>query len=65
MSPSEAAAIRPDRIELYTAREGDTWQAIAERAGNIVKPATLAIMNGHPPDDPPRPGERLKLVVIG
>ena len=27
--------------------------------------ATLAIMNGHPPDEQPRAGERLKIVVAG
>jgi hypothetical protein len=56
----------PNLIALYTARAGDTWQAIAERAGKeIVKPTTLAIMNGHAVDDQPQPGERLKIVVSG
>ena len=64
LSRADAEAIRPNRIDLYTAREGDTWQSIAERAGRgVIKPSTLAIMNGHAVNDQPRPGERLKIVV--
>jgi predicted Zn-dependent protease len=66
LSRSDAEAIRPNRIDLYTAREGDTWQSIAERAGRgVMKASTLAIMNGHAVNDQPRPGERLKIVVAG
>jgi predicted Zn-dependent protease len=62
----EAESIHPNRIDLYMARPGDTWQAIAERAGKgIVKASTLAIMNGHAVNDQPRAGERLKIVVAG
>jgi predicted Zn-dependent protease len=64
LTPGEAESIHPNRINLYTAREGDSWQSIAERQGKgIVKPATLAIMNGHPVNEQPRAGERLKIVV--
>jgi len=63
---AEAESIHPNRIDLYTARPGDTWQAIAERAGKgVVKASTLAIMNGHAVNDQPRAGERLKIVVAG
>jgi predicted Zn-dependent protease len=63
---AEAANIQPNRIDLYTAREGDTWQSIAERQGRgVVKPDTLAIMNGHRVAEPPKAGERLKIVVGG
>jgi predicted Zn-dependent protease len=66
LSRSDAEAIRPNRIDLYTARQGDTWQSIAERAGRgVMKASTLAIMNGHAVNDQPRPGERLKIVVAG
>jgi len=66
LTAAQAEAIRPNRIDLYTVRPGDTWQSIAEsRGGNIVKPTTLAIMNGHAVNDQPRPGERLKIVVTG
>jgi predicted Zn-dependent protease len=66
LSPAEAERIRPNRIELYTARQGDTWQGIAERQSKgLVKAATLAMMNGRTVGDQPRPGERLKIVAGG
>lgn len=66
LSRAEAAAIRPNRVDLYTVRAGDTWQSIAARAGeNIIKPATLAIMNDAEPSQQPRPGDRIKIVVAG
>jgi predicted Zn-dependent protease len=72
LSPAEAERIRPNRIELYTARQGDTWQGIAERQSiaeprskGLVKAATLAIMNGRMISDQPRPGQRLKIVAGG
>jgi predicted Zn-dependent protease len=66
LSAAEAERIQPNRVDLYTARSGDTWQAIAERQGKgVIKPETLAIMNGRTPAEPPRPGERLKIVVAG
>ena len=66
MSQDEANAIEPNLIDLYTAREGDTWQSIAQRAGNgLVRASTLAIMNDHAIDEQPKPGTRLKIVVAG
>jgi predicted Zn-dependent protease len=66
MTRSEAEGIRPNHVGLYTARDGDTWPSIAERAGKGgVKATTLAIMNGHAVTDQPRPGERLKIIVAG
>jgi len=66
LSRADAEAIAPNRIDLYTARQGDTWQSIAARqGGGVVKPTTLAIMNGHAVNDQPRPGERIKIVVAG
>jgi predicted Zn-dependent protease len=66
LSEGEAANIRPNRVQLYTVRSGDTWQSIAGRAGDgAVKPATLAIMNNSDPSRQPRPGERIKIVVEG
>jgi predicted Zn-dependent protease len=63
---AEAEAIAPNRVDLYTARAGDTWQSIAERqGGHVVKATTLAIMNGHAVAEQPRPGERIKIVVAG
>jgi predicted Zn-dependent protease len=66
LSAGEAEAVQPNRIALYIAQQGDTWQSIAERQGKgLVKAATLAIMNGRPVADQPRPGERLKIVASG
>ena len=66
LSASEAAAIRPNRVDIYTVRGGDTWASIAQRAGSgIIKPSTLAIMNDYAPAEPPRVGERIKIVVAG
>jgi predicted Zn-dependent protease len=66
LSQDEADAIEPNLIDLYTARVGDTWQSIAQRAGKgLVSALTLAIINDHAIDDQPEPGERLKIVVPG
>jgi predicted Zn-dependent protease len=66
MSRDEADAVTPNLIDLYTAREGDTWQSIAQRAGKgLVSALTLAIMNDHTIDQQPKAGERLKIVVAG
>jgi predicted Zn-dependent protease len=66
MSRDEAEAVEPNLIDLYTAREGDTWQSIAQRAGKgLVAASTLAIMNDHAIDEQPKPGVRLKIVVAG
>ena len=66
LSQSEASQIRPNRLTFYTARQGDSWQSIAQRAGKgITSAATLAIMNNHDVSDQPQPGERIKIVVEG
>jgi predicted Zn-dependent protease len=66
LTRSEAENIRPNRVDLYTVRPNDTWTSIAERATDgTIKPSTLAIMNDHDPSEPPRPGDRVKIVVEG
>jgi predicted Zn-dependent protease len=65
LSAAEADRLQPDRIQLYTARPGDTWAALARRSGGQVRPAALAIMNGSDPAAAPRPGDRLRLVAGG
>jgi predicted Zn-dependent protease len=66
LSRQEAANIRPNRVDVYTVRPGDTWQSIAQRSGDgTVKPSTLAIMNNADPNQQPRSGERIKVVVQG
>ena len=63
LSAAEAAAIRPNRVDLYPVRSNDTWLGLAERNGGAVKPTTLAIMNDYDPGQPPRAGDRIKVVV--
>jgi predicted Zn-dependent protease len=65
LSASEAGRIRPNRVDLYTVRGGDTWAAIAKRGGGLVSPATLAIMNNYEPNQTPKTGDRIKIVVEG
>jgi predicted Zn-dependent protease len=64
LSRSEAENIRPNRIDLYTVRTGDTWASIAEGAGRGLLPAAkLALINGAGVGEQPRPGDRIKIVV--
>ena len=66
LTQEEVDGIVPNEIALYIAREGDTWQQIADQgSGPIVQATTLAIMNGYPVNEQPRPGDRLKIVVSG
>jgi predicted Zn-dependent protease len=64
LSAAEAENLRPSRIDLYTVRSGDTWESLAKRSGEEdVRPSTLAIMNNYEPNQPPRAGDRIKIVV--
>jgi predicted Zn-dependent protease len=65
LTAAQAEAIRPNRIDIHVAREGDTWESLAERGRGAIRPATLAIMNGATLKEQPRPGQRLKIVVAG
>jgi predicted Zn-dependent protease len=65
LSAAEAADIHPNRVDLYVVRPGDQWEAIARRSGGAADAATIAIMNGRTPADPPPVGERIKIVVGG
>lgn len=65
LSAAEAEAIRPNRVDLYVVRTGDTWQGIAERFGGAVTPSTLAIMNQSTLATQPQVGARIKIVASG
>jgi len=65
LTADEAAAVHPNRIDIYVVRPGDSWQSIAERSGGVIKPATLAVMNGAEPNSQPMVGSRIKIVVGG
>ena len=65
LSATEAENIRPNRVDLYVVRAGDTWAGLAERSGGVIKPESLAIMNQSSPATPPPVGARIKIVVAG
>lgn len=66
LSRAEADEIRPNRLDFYVVREGDTWQSIATRAGrSIVRAAELAVMNGYEANVQPNVGERIKIATMG
>ena len=65
LTAHEADQIRPNRLDFYVVRPGDTWQSIASRGGSLVRASELAIMNRYPVSDQPKPGDRIKIVVIG
>jgi len=66
LSRQEAENIRPNRVDLYTVRTGDTWSSIADViCRGTLKASTLAIMNNYEPTQPPKPGDRIKVVVEG
>ena len=65
LSAKEADNIRPNRLDFYTVRPGDTWQSIAARGGGLVRATELAIMNHHAVSDQPKPDERIKIVIEG
>ena len=65
LTADEAAAVHPNRIDIYVVRPGDSWPSIAERSGGVIKPSTLAVMNGAEPNSQPMVGSRIKIVVGG
>ncbi len=66
LTAREAGAVRANRLGLYTAVAGDSWQSIAQRAGGGLVTATrLALMNGFAVNQQPPAGTRLKIVIAG
>ena len=66
LSMQEASDVRPNQVEFYVVRRGDSWQSISARQsrGN-VNAATLAIMNDHEVNVQPQPCDRIQIVVEG
>lgn len=64
LSPAEAAALRPRRIDVVTVAPGDTVQSLASRMAyaNYKVERFLAI-NDRDADRPLRPGEQVKIVT--
>lgn len=65
LTAAEAEAVHPNRVDIYVVRQGDSWQSIADRSSGVIKPTTLAIMNGAEPNSQPTVGRRIKIVVGG
>lgn len=66
LSRDEASRIRPNRLDFYVVRQGDSWQSIAARQGKgMESAATLAIMNDREVSVQPQAGDRVKIVVEG
>ena len=65
LTAEEAESVHPNRIDIYTVRQGDTWQSIADKSGGVIKAATLAIMNGAETNSQPTVGKRIKIVTGG
>jgi predicted Zn-dependent protease len=65
MTAAEAENVRPNRVDFYVVRAGDTWASIAERSGGVISAATLAVMNNSTPGSALQPGNRIKIVVGG
>jgi predicted Zn-dependent protease len=66
LSIQEASNVRPNRLDFYVVRRGDSWQSIAARQSKgYVNAATLAIMNDREVSVQPQMGDRVKIVIEG
>lgn len=66
LSDSEAAALRPRILDVVTVKAGDTLQSLANRmAVSNHKLETFLTINDRESNEPLRPGEKVKLVVVG
>ena len=64
VTPEEARSIRPLRLAVVTAREGDTVESLASRMVVNDNPVERCeLLNGLDPGTPVRPGEAYKIVV--
>jgi len=63
LRPEERALARGQRVELMTARMGDSFTALARRTSLKEEPQTmLRLLNGKYPQGEPTPGELVKLI---
>jgi len=66
LTDSRILNVQPDRLTIYTARQNDTLEALAERIDNPrVDAADLAVLNRLAPDASIPPGVLVKLVEPG
>lgn len=66
LSKREAAQLVPNRIKIYQVRSGDTFEQLARRTPFEQLAADhLRVLNGYGPNEQPRRGDMIKLVVEG
>jgi predicted Zn-dependent protease len=66
LADARILAMQPDRLRIYTARQGDTLDSLAERYANPrVTSDTLALLNRLAPSQPLTPGRLVKVVEKG
>jgi len=64
LSESEAAELKPKRIQVHTVREGETVESLAERMPYPdLKLERFRTLNGLDADETVSPGEKVKLIV--
>ena len=64
LTPQEASAVHPARIEIVTAQSGDTADGIAARMAVADRPLEhFLLLNGLEKGGPLQPGQRYKIVV--
>jgi predicted Zn-dependent protease len=62
--PEEARSLRPLRVQVVTAAEGDTAERLASRMAVPDRPVDrFLILNGLERNSPLIPGERYKIIV--
>ena len=63
LSPAQAAQLRPRVIDVVAVRPGETLRTMASRMAVSELPLeTFLMLNDRAPDQPLRPGERVKIV---
>jgi len=63
LGSEERASIREQRLEIVTAKAGESLEAAARRGGNVWKSEQLALANGLEPGAGLAAGQRIKIVV--
>jgi predicted Zn-dependent protease len=63
LSPNEAAAIRPLRIQVVTVGQGDTAQSLASRMATPLPLETFQAINGLGPGERLQPGREVKIIT--
>ena len=65
-SPNDTKRYKPQYIDLYQVKEGDTFQSIAKKElGNKRKDLELIVLNGRKESSQPNSGELIKIIRSG